>query len=97
MLGLPIMWRAIPCEWFALRRIRADRHRRNSIMDHATDKIHVMPEEGQWDVEDQDGLLLAHFDDRTAAIKEASELAAKRGLTAVVVHDGDGVTEEVPV
>ena len=93
MLGLPILWRGLPSEWFALRRpVLAP-----TSMDHTTDKIHVMPDEGQWDVEDQQGALLAHSVDRDIAIEEARRLARARGLTAVVVHDGDGVTEEVPV
>ena len=67
------------------------------VMDHTTDKIHVMPDEGQWNVEDQDGLLLAHFEDTTQALKEARRLARLRGISVVVLHDGDGVTEEIPV
>ena len=67
------------------------------VMDHTTDKIHVMPDGGQWDVEDQDGLLLAHFEDATQALNEARRLARLRGIAAVVLHDGDGVTEEVAV
>ncbi len=66
-------------------------------MDHTSDKIHVMPDEGQWDVEDQEGLLLAHFADRAEAIEEARRLGRQKALETVIVHDGDGVTEEVEV
>ncbi len=66
-------------------------------MDHTTDKIHVMPDKGQWNVEDQDGLLLAHSVEKGDAIEEARRLALQRNIRTVVVHDGDGVTEEVPV
>lgn len=66
-------------------------------MDHTTDKIHVMPGEGRWDVEDQDGGLLTHDIDRDAAIARAKDLAREQGLRAVVLHDGDGVTEEIAV
>lgn len=66
-------------------------------MDHTTDKIHVMPDEGLWDVEDQDGALLTRDIDRAAAIARAKDLARERGLRTVVLHDGDGVTEEIAV
>jgi hypothetical protein len=66
-------------------------------MDHTTDKIHVMPDEAQWDVEDQDGALLTHDIDKDAAIARAKDLARERGLQTVVLHDGDGVTEEIAV
>ncbi len=70
---------------------------RYPAMDHTTDKIHVMPDEGQWDVEDQDGALLTHDIDRDAAIARAKDLARERGVRTVVLHDGDGVTEEIAV
>ncbi|GAT34069.1 hypothetical protein TSACC_22492 [Terrimicrobium sacchariphilum] len=66
-------------------------------MDHTTDKIHVMPEDGRWDVEDQDGALLTRDSDKEAAIARARDLARERGLQTVVLHDGDGVTEEIVV
>jgi hypothetical protein len=66
-------------------------------MDHTTDKIHVMPGDGRWDVEDQDGALLTQDPDRDAAVARAKDLARERGLPAVVLHDGDGVTEEIAV
>lgn len=82
---------------FRRPRIRRGGIVRYPAMDHTTDKIHVMPDEGQWDVEDQEGALLTHDIDRDAAIARAKDLARERGVRTVVLHDGDGVTEEIAV
>lgn len=66
-------------------------------MDHDTDKIHVMPTGGTWEVEDQSGDPLAREGDKEDAIETAKEIALKEGISTVILHDGDGVTEEVPV
>jgi hypothetical protein len=66
-------------------------------MDHTTDKIHVMPLGDQWEIEAQSGAPLAHETDREAAIATAKVLAEERGMPSVVLHDGDGVTEEIVV
>jgi len=66
-------------------------------MDHTTDKLHIMPLGDQWEVEAQSGAPLAHEPDRQAAIETAKAMASERGMPAVVLHDGDGVTEEIVV
>lgn len=66
-------------------------------MDHTSDKIHVMPLGDQWEVEAQSGAPLAHEPDREAAIETAKAMAGERGMPSVVLHDGDGVTEEIVV
>ena len=66
-------------------------------MDHSTDKIHVMPLGDQWEVEAQSGAPLAHETSREEAIATAKTLAADCGMSSVVLHDGDGVTEEIVV
>jgi hypothetical protein len=66
-------------------------------MDHTSDKIHVMPLGDQWEVEAQSGAPLAHETDREAAIETAKAMAGERGMPSVVLHDGDGVTEEIVV
>lgn len=66
-------------------------------MDHSTDKIHVMPLGDQWEVEAQSGAPLAHETNRDEAIATAKALAEEQGMPCVVLHDGDGVTEEITV
>lgn len=66
-------------------------------MDHTSDKIHVMPLGDQWEIEAQSGTPLGHEVTRDGAIAMARRLAAEAGLTCVVLHDGDGVTEEIPL
>jgi len=66
-------------------------------MEHETDKIHVMPTGDTWEVEDQSGDPLAREADKEDAIETAREIAQKEGISTVILHDGDGVTEEVPV
>ncbi len=66
-------------------------------MDHTTDKIHVMPDGAQWEIENQDGDVLAVEIDLERAVGIAREFAREQRLSAVVVHDPDGVTKEVPV
>lgn len=66
-------------------------------MDHTTDKIHVMPLGDQWEVEAQSGAPLAHDPDREGAVETAKDLARQQHISTVILHDGDGVTEEVPV
>jgi hypothetical protein len=66
-------------------------------MDHITDKIHVMPLGDQWEVEAQSGAPLAHETNREDAIETAKILAGEQGMPCVVLHDGDGVTEEIEV
>ncbi len=66
-------------------------------MDHETDKIHVMPLGDQWEVETQSGAPLAHDNSKEGAVETAKHLAGEKGMPCIVVHDGDGVTTEVPV
>ncbi len=66
-------------------------------MEHETDKIHVMPTDGKWEVEDQSGDPLTREDDKGDAIEAAKHIAQEEGISTVILHDGDGVTEEVPV
>lgn len=67
------------------------------IMEHETDKIHVMPLGDQWEVEAQSGAPLAHAPSRDEAVETARLLASEQGIPSIVLHDGDGVTEEVSV
>jgi nucleotide-binding universal stress UspA family protein len=62
-----------------------------------TEKIHVMPLGDQWEVEAQSGAPLAHEDSRSEAIDTAKALARDHGVETVVVHEGDGVTQQVTV
>lgn len=66
-------------------------------MDHTTDKLHIMPLGDQWEVEAPSGAPLAHEPDRQAAIETAKAMASECGMPVVVLHDGDGVTEEIVV
>jgi hypothetical protein len=66
-------------------------------MDHTTDKIHIMPLGERWEVEAQSGAPLAHEIHREEAIATARTLAREKGMPCVVLHDGDGVTEEIQV
>lgn len=66
-------------------------------MEHETDKIHVMPLGDHWEVEAQSGQPLASDSDRSEALETAKEIAQEQGINTVILHDGDGVTEEVPV
>lgn len=66
-------------------------------MEHETDKIHVMPTDGEWEVENQNGDPLAREEDKGDAIEAAKHIAQEERITTVILHDGDGVTEEVPV
>lgn len=66
-------------------------------MDHETDKIHIMPLGDQWEVEAQSGAPLAHETTRDEAVQTAKILAGERGMPCVILHDGDGVTEEIVV
>jgi len=61
-----------------------------------SDKIHVMPDGAQWEIENQDGDVLAVEIDLARAIGIAKEFAREQGLGIVILHDPDGVTEEVP-
>lgn len=66
-------------------------------MHHDKDKIHIMPHEGWWEVEAQSGYRLALEASRTAAVTTAKTLARQQHVDVVILHDGDGVTEEIPV
>ena len=66
-------------------------------MDHTTDKIHVMPLGDQWQIEAQSGIPLAHAPDRDTAIGVARRLARENSQPSVILHVGDGVTEEISV
>lgn len=62
-----------------------------------TDRIHVMPLGDNWEVEAQSGAPLAHDDKKEGAIETAKDMAAEQNIPFVILHDGDGVTEKVPV
>jgi nucleotide-binding universal stress UspA family protein len=64
-------------------------------MEHATDKIHVIFLVDDWEVESQSGVPLAHANDKSEAINAAKKLAEQRGIKTVILHHGDGVTEEI--
>lgn len=66
-------------------------------MEHETDKIHVMPLGDQWEVEAQSGAPLAHEPSKDEAVETAKLLASEHGMPSIVLHDGDGVTEEIVV
>lgn len=66
-------------------------------MEHHTDKIHVMPLGDRWEVEAQSGKPLAQDESQAGAVETARKLARQEGVKTVILHDGDGVTEEVPV
>lgn len=65
-------------------------------MEHKTDKIHVIFLADDWEVESQSGVPLAHANDKCEAIDAAKKLAGQRGIKTVILHHGDGVTEEIP-
>ncbi len=67
------------------------------IVEQETDKIHVISLAGDWEIESQSGVPLAHENDKGAAIDTARELARQRGIPTVILHHGDGVTEEIAV
>ena len=66
-------------------------------MDHDSDKIHVMPTGESWEIENQSGDPLAEEAIKEDAIEKAKFIAHAEGIETVILHDGDGVTEEVPV
>jgi len=66
-------------------------------MEHEPDKIHVISLADDWEVESQSGVPLAHENDKCDAIDTAKQLAQQRGIETVILHHGDGVTEELPV
>ena len=49
-----------------------------------------------WEVESQSGIPLAHENDKCEAVETARKLAKQRGIEKVILHHGDGVTEEIP-
>lgn len=59
------------------------------------DKIHVISLADDWEVESQSGVTLAHENDKCDAIDTAKKLAEQRGIRTVILHHGDGVTEEI--
>lgn len=61
------------------------------------DRLHVIPLDGHWEVEDQGGLPLAQEDNKEDAIRDAQCIAEKGHIPRIVLHDGDGVTEEIPL
>lgn len=66
-------------------------------MEHESDKIHVISLADDWEVESQSGVPLAHENDKCDAIDTAKQLAQQLGIETVILHHGDGVTEELPV
>jgi hypothetical protein len=64
-------------------------------MERETDKIHVISLADDWEVESQSGATLAHENDKCDAIDTAKKLAEQRGIRTVILHHGDGVTEEI--
>jgi hypothetical protein len=65
-------------------------------MDKQTDKIHVTPLGDHWEIEAQSGKPLAHEDDKCEAVKTAKTLAQEQGIETVIVHEGNGMTEQLP-
>jgi hypothetical protein len=65
-------------------------------MEHQTDKIHVISLADDWEVESQSGVPLAHENDKCEAVETARNFAKQRGIEKVILHHGDGVTEEIP-
>lgn len=65
-------------------------------MHKQTDKIHVTPLGQHWEIEAQSGKPLAHEDDKCEAVKTARALAQEQGIETVIVHEGDGIIEQVP-
>ena len=66
-------------------------------MEHEPDKIHVISLADDWEVESQGGVPLAHENDKCDAIDTAKHLVQQRVIETVILHHGDGVTEELPV
>lgn len=60
-------------------------------------KIHVIPMEGHWEVENERGVPLASEDSLEDAIRDARAIADHDHIPRIVLHDGDGVTEEIPL
>lgn len=56
-----------------------------------------MPNGDQWDVENQEGEVLASEASVDEAICVAEAQAKEENIDTVILHDGDGVTEEIPV
>ena len=67
------------------------------VVEQETNKIHVISLAGDWEIESQSGVPLAHENDKGEAIATAKELARQRGIPTVILHHGDGVTEEIDV
>ena len=64
-------------------------------MDKQTNQIHVTPLGDHWEIEAQSGKPLAHEDDKCEAVKTAKTLAQEQGVETVIVHEGDGMTEQL--
>lgn len=65
-------------------------------MRDSEDKIHVMPvAPNDWEIEVQTGDAVAHELDKERAVAVALDVARAEGIETVIVHDGDGVTEEL--
>lgn len=71
--------------------------RDTKVMDHETDKIHIMPVAHSWEVELQSGQAVTREPSVEQAIHSAQDLAREQGVNTIILHDGDGVTEEIPV
>ena len=65
-------------------------------MDKQTEQIHVTPLGDHWEIEAESGKPLAHEDDKCEAVKTAKTLAQEKGVETVIVHEGDGMTEQLP-
>lgn len=61
------------------------------------DKLHVIPLQGHWEVEDQSGLPLAQEENMEDAIRDARVIAEQTNIEKIILHDGDGVTEDIEV
>ena len=65
-------------------------------MEQETDKIHVISLADDWEIESQNGVPLAHEDEKCDAVDTARKLAQQQGIETVILHHGDGVTENIP-
>ncbi|CAN5667619.1 hypothetical protein BH09VER1_BH09VER1_01250 [soil metagenome] len=60
-------------------------------------KLHVIPLQGHWEVEDQSGMPLAQETNVEDAIRDARVIAEQAHIGKIILHDGEGVTEDIEI
>lgn len=61
------------------------------------EKLHVIPLGEHWEVETENGTPLLHEEKKSEAVSAARDLARDQGVEEILVHDEDGVTENISV